>query len=83
MPFVLHQWNVRPYLAVVIIFFLDTRNHDASRVTLIKSNKIYDDVHLLSGKCSTCDTKYYADHESSNDPAVQGERKRFYLNSAK
>ena len=52
-------------------------------MTLIKSNKIYDDVHLLSGKCSTCDTKYYADHGSSNDPAVRGERKRFYLNSAK
>ena len=74
MPDLILQWSLS---------FLDTRNCDVPRVTLIKSNKIYDDVHLLSGKCSTCDTKYYADHESSNDPAVQGERKRFYLNSAK
>jgi hypothetical protein len=64
-------------------FLLDTRNCDVPQVTLIKGAKIYDGVHVLSGKCSTCDTKYYADHESSKYLAIEGERRRFYLNSAK
>ena len=64
-------------------FLLDTRDRDVPRVTLIKGAKVYDKVHVLSGKCSICDTKYYADHESSKDPEIQSERRRFYLNSAK
>ena len=64
-------------------FLLDTRNCDVSQVTLIKGAKVYDKVHVLSGKCSKCDTKYHADHESSKDPEVLRDRKRFYLNSAK
>jgi len=52
-------------------------------VTLIKGTKIYDRVHVLSGKCPTCETKYYADHESSQHNGVQDGRTRFYLNSAK
>lgn len=64
-------------------FLLDTRDRDVPRVTLIKGAKIYDGVHVLTGKCTQCDTRYYADHESSKDPGVVGERKRFYLNSAK
>ena len=50
---------------------------------LIKGTKIYDRVHVLSGKCPTCETKYYADHESSQHNGVQDGRTRFYLNSAK
>jgi len=64
-------------------FLLDTRDRDVPRVTLIKGAKTYDGVHVLSGKCTKCDTKYYADHESSKDPRVVAERRRFYLNSAK
>jgi len=64
-------------------FLLDTRNCDVPGVTLIKGAKMYDRVHVLSGKCTKCDTKYYADHESSKDSGVVGERKRFYLNAAK
>jgi len=64
-------------------FLLDKRDRDVPRVTLIKGAKTYDGVHVLSGKCTKCDTKYYADHESSKDPGVVGESRRFYLNSAK
>jgi len=64
-------------------FLSDTRNCDVPQVTLIKGAKIYNGVHVLSGKCTKCDAKYYADHESSKDPGVVGERKRFYLNSAR
>ena len=35
-------------------------------VTLVKDSRIYDNVHVLSGKCIRCNTKYYADHETSN-----------------
>jgi hypothetical protein len=49
-------------------------------VTLVKGSKIYDNVHVLSGKCTYCKTKYYADHESSD---ANGTQMRFYLNSAK
>ena len=62
---------------------MDTRDRDVPRVTLIKGTKIYDRVHVLSGKCPTCETKYYADHESSQNNGVQHGRTRFYLNSAK
>ena len=62
---------------------LDTRDRDVPRVTLIKGTKVYDRVHVLSGKCPTCETKYYADHESSQHNRVQDGRTRFYLNSAK
>ena len=50
---------------------------------LIKGTKVYDRVHVLSGKCPICETKYYADHESSQHNRVQDGRTRFYLNSAK
>ena len=61
---------------------LDTRDRDVTRVPMIKGTKVYDGVHVLSGKCSTCGTKYYADHESSTQAAVRGKTK-FYLNNAK
>ena len=63
-------------------FLLDTRNCDVPQVTLIKGAKTHDGVHVISGKCTKCDTKYYADHESSKDPGVVAQR-RFYINSAK
>ena len=62
---------------------MDTRDRDVPRVTLIKGTKIYNRVHVLSGKCTTCETKYYADHKSSQHNGVQDGRTRFYLNSAK
>ena len=62
---------------------LDTRDRDVPRVTLIKGTKIYDGVHVLSGKCSICETKYYADHESSQQNGAQDQKTKFYLNSAK
>ena len=58
----------------------DTRDRDVPRVTLIKDSRIYDSVHVVSGKCTRCNTKYYADHKTSNS---NGTRMRFYLNSAK
>ena len=61
---------------------LDSRDRDVPQVTLIKGMKIYNGVHVLSGKCPTCGTRYYADHESSQQDG-HGERRRFYLNSAK
>ena len=64
-------------------FLLDTRNCDVPQVTLIKGAKVYDRVHVLSGKCSTCDTRYYADHKSSKNTDIVDERRRFYTNSAK
>ena len=62
---------------------MDTRDHDVLQVTLIKGTKIYDRVLVLGGKCLTCETKYFADHESSQYKGVQDGRTRFYLNSAK
>jgi hypothetical protein len=47
-------------------FLLNTKNRDVLRVALIKGAKMYDRVHVLSGKCTKCDTKYHADHESSH-----------------
>src|SRR6202050_3698505 len=46
-------------------FHTNTRDRDTPRVTLIKGSKIYEEVHVLSGKCPQCKTIYYADHETS------------------
>ena len=59
----------------------DTHARDISKVTLIKGTTIFKDVHVLSGKCSHCDAKYYADHEGINQ--ASGRRNRIYLNLAK
>ena len=58
----------------------DTYAQDISKVTLIKGTTIHK-VHVLSGKCSHCDAKYYADHEGVIQ--TSGRRNRIYLNSAK
>jgi uncharacterized Zn finger protein (UPF0148 family) len=58
-----------------------TRDRDISKVTLIKDNKIYTNVAVLSGKCPKCETVYYADHESLDRSTDNPQR--VYLNSAK
>ena len=59
----------------------DTHPRDIPKVTLIKGITIHKNVHVLSGKCSHCDAKYYADHEGIHQ--ASGRRNRIYLNSAK
>ena len=58
-----------------------TRDRDIPKVTLMKGNKIYKDVAVLSGKCPKCVTVYYADHESLERGTDNPQR--VYLNSAK
>jgi len=58
----------------------NTDTRDIPKVTFIKDSRIYDKVLVLSGKCPQCQTKYYADHESS---VSQNTWSRYYLNSAK
>src|SRR5882757_381514 len=40
---------------------------DIPLVTLIKDNTVYQDVPVLTGKCTTCDTTYHGDHEHFRD----------------
>jgi hypothetical protein len=40
---------------------------DIPLVTLIKDNTTYQDVPVLTGKCTTCDTTYHGDHEQFRD----------------
>src|SRR6202042_1030923 len=66
--------------------YMNTRDRDVSRVTLIKGTKIYEEVPVLSGRCPLCKTIYYADHETSapidmNSGDDNGTK--FYLNNAK
>src|SRR6202453_4157386 len=67
-------------------FHTNTRDPDTPRVTLIKGSKIYEEVHVLSGKCPQCKTIYYADHETfapiDTDGGDDGGTK-VYLNNAK
>ena len=58
-----------------------TRDRDIPKVTLIKENKIFKNVAVLSGKCPKCETVYYADHESLDRSTDNPQR--VYLNSAK
>jgi CxC5 like cysteine cluster associated with KDZ transposases/CxC6 like cysteine cluster associated with KDZ transposases len=66
---------------------INTRDRDIPRATLIKGSKIYEDVHVLSGKCPQCKTIYYADHESSESIDQDGGGNdggtKVYLNNAK
>jgi hypothetical protein len=61
----------------------DIQDRDVSQVTLIKGIKIYNGVHVLVGRCPDCETKYYADHESSWRNKEHNTRARFYLNTTK
>jgi hypothetical protein len=58
-----------------------TRERDAPSVTLIKATKICDNVPVLAGQCSKCDTIYHADHERFKNK--DGTFTKLYLNSAK
>ena len=58
-----------------------TRERDIPKVTLIKGNKVFKNVAVLSGKCPKCETVYYADHESLDRDTDNPQR--VYLNSAK
>ena len=60
-----------------------TRIHDIPLVTLINGFNIYEDCPVLAGKCTQCDTMYYADHERA--PIENREKKisRIYLNTAR
>ena len=40
-----------------------TRERDIPKITLIKGNKVYKNVAVLSGKCPKCQTIYYADRK--------------------
>jgi hypothetical protein len=55
--------------------------NEIATTTLIKGSEIFKNVSILSGKCSSCKTHYFADHE--NYPQVAGPRRRVYLNNAK
>jgi CxC5 like cysteine cluster associated with KDZ transposases/CxC6 like cysteine cluster associated with KDZ transposases len=61
---------------------LITKDRDVPRVTLIKGSKLYEKVHLLTGECQLCHTKYFPDHETSVQDA-QGQGVKLYLNNAK
>ena len=58
-----------------------TRDRDIPEVTLIKGNKIFKNVAVLSGKCPKCEIVYYADHESLGRGTDNPQR--VYLNFAK
>jgi len=59
---------------------------DISSATLIKGTKIYEEVHVLSGRCPQCKTIYYADHETSapiDKNSGDDNGTKVYLNNAK
>jgi hypothetical protein len=58
-----------------------TNTIDIPSVTLIKRNTIYKNALVMAGKCNTCQSRYYADHERYFDEADQIWN-CVYLNSA-
>ena len=60
-----------------------TATRDVPQVTLIKDNRIYDNVSVLTGQCSKCKTKYFADHVRSVENSKERHYSNLYLNSAK
>ena len=59
-----------------------TRIRDIPLVTLIKGTTIHHNVPVLTGKCPSCMTSYFADHEHFSTEA-ENDWQRTYLNSAK
>jgi hypothetical protein len=57
-----------------------TMLRDIPLVTLIKENTVYQDMPVLTGKCTTCDTTYHGDREHFKDK--HGIWHKCYLNSA-
>jgi hypothetical protein len=60
-----------------------TKTRDIPKVTLIKGSRSYNNTHVLTGKCPTCQTLYLADHERAPDNNEEKTYSRVYLNSAK
>jgi CxC5 like cysteine cluster associated with KDZ transposases len=58
-----------------------TRDRDIPKVDLIKSRKSFQNVSVLTGRCPSCDTTYFADHERFSDD--NNNWNRLYLNSAR
>jgi CxC5 like cysteine cluster associated with KDZ transposases len=61
----------------------NTATRDIPDVTLIKNSVMYKNVPVLTGQCSTCQTKYFADHEWAIENDHQDKHNKVYLNSAK
>lgn len=59
-----------------------TKARDIPLVTLIKGTTIHHNVPVLTGKCPSCMTSYFADHERFSGEA-ENDWQRTYLNSAK
>ena len=60
-----------------------TRIRDIPLVTLINGFNIYEDCPVLAGKCTQCDTMYYADHERASMEGREKKFSRVYLNTAR
>ena len=58
-----------------------TRDRDIPKVDLIKGRKNFQNVPVLTGRCPSCDTTYFADHERFSDD--NNNWNRVYLNSAR
>lgn len=59
-----------------------TKIRDIPLVTLIKGFTIHENCPVLAGKCTECNTMYYADHERAPMESDQSRHLRVYLNSA-
>ena len=59
----------------------DTRTQDIPQVTLIKGTTIHRKVYVLSGLCTHCNSKYYADRKGIDQ--ISANKRVQYLNSAK
>ena len=60
-----------------------TRDRDKPHTKLIIGTTIHDDVPVLTGRCSLCDTHYSADHERFLNPEDNITWKRLYTNNAR
>ena len=59
-----------------------TKARDIPLVTLIKGTRIHHNVPVLTGKCPSCNTNYFADHEHFSNGA-ENDQWRIYLNFTK
>ena len=59
----------------------NTRERDIPKVDLIKGRMNFHNVPVLTGRCPSCDTSYFADHERFLDD--NNNWNRLYLNSAR
>jgi CxC5 like cysteine cluster associated with KDZ transposases len=60
-----------------------TRDRDVPHTKLIIGTTIHDNVPVLTGRCSLCDTRYSADRERFLDPSDNITWKRLYTNNAR